>query len=77
MSLTPKDLIDGLLNDGDAQVLEAAIEAYGEDASAILSGFHSLAARLAIAAEIDPEDFAAGVKHHWDYVAKGIMRKTG
>jgi hypothetical protein len=77
MSLTPKDLIDGLLSDGDTQVLEAAIAAYGEDASAILNGFHSLAARVAIAAGIDPEHFAAGMKHHWDYVANGIMRKTG
>lgn len=72
MSLTAKDLLAGLLSGKEARVLKAAMKVYGDDVSAILNGLHTLAVRLAIASEVSPEDFAAGMKHHWDFVAGAI-----
>jgi hypothetical protein len=72
MSLGPKDLIAGLLAEKEAKVLKVALKVYGDDVAAILNGLHMLAARLAIAAEVSPEDFSAGMKHHWDFVANAI-----
>lgn len=72
MSLEPKDLIAGLLSDKEARVLKTALKVYGDDVSLILNGLHILAVRLAIAAEVSPETFAAGMKHHWDYVANAF-----
>lgn len=72
MSLSPKDVIAGLVGDKEAKILKVAIRVYGDDVSAILNGLHMLSARLAIAADIKPEDFSAGMKHHWDFVAAAI-----
>lgn len=70
MSLTPKDLLAGLLSEKETRVLKVLLRVYGDDVSGILNGLHILAARLA--ADVTPEDFSAGVKHHWDFVANAI-----
>jgi hypothetical protein len=72
MSLTAKDLMAGILSSKEGRILKAAMKVYGDDVSAILNGLHALAVRLAIAADVSPDDFAAGMKHHWDFVAKAI-----
>ena len=50
----------------------ALIEIYGDDTGAVLNGLHAVAARIAIATGVSPEDFAGGVKHHWDFLANAI-----
>jgi hypothetical protein len=47
----------------------AMTEIYGDDCNELLNALHELAARIAILSGIEPEVFAAGVKHHWDYLA--------
>lgn len=43
---------------------------YGGDIEAILNALHSMAARLAIVTGVEPEMFAAAMKHHWDGIAE-------
>jgi hypothetical protein len=58
-----------VVHDKERRALEALIGVYGDDTSAVLNGLHSMAARIAIATGVSPEDFAAGMKHHWDFLA--------
>lgn len=56
----------------ERKTIEALIRIYGDDTNAVLNGLHSTAARLAILTGVSPDDFAAGVKHHWDFLAHSI-----
>ena len=56
----------------ERRALKALIKIYGDGVSDVLNGLHTLAARIAIAHGVSPEDFAAGIKHHWDFLAKEI-----
>lgn len=60
---------DALLNhapEKQKKLLIALIGIYGDDINTMLNGVQEMATRLAIAGEVEPEAFAAGVKHHWD-----------
>lgn len=59
-----------VVHDKERRALKVLIRVYGEDVSLILNGLHAMAARLAIASGVSPEDFTAGVKHHWDFLAE-------
>lgn len=56
----------------EARAFEALIEIYGDDVNTVLNAMHSMSARLAIISGVSPEDFSAGMKHHWDYLANAI-----
>jgi len=56
----------------DRQALKALIKVYGDDADAVLNGLHAIGARVAIAAGVEPEKFAAGMKYHWDFLVEEI-----
>lgn len=53
--------------------LEVLLKLYGDDADPILNALQELAARVGIAAGVEPEVFAAGMKHHWDHIALAII----
>jgi len=57
-------------------VLDAALEAYADDTNRVLNALHEISARVAIATGVSPNDFAAGVKHHWDYLATTINESS-
>lgn len=50
-------------------LLEAAIALYGDDSNLILNALQELTARIGIGCGVEPEAFAAGMKHHWDGIA--------
>ncbi|MGX1096564.1 hypothetical protein [Amorphus sp. MBR-141] len=52
--------------------LRSLIAIVGDDTDTMLNYLHSLAARVAILAGVEPEDFAAGVKAHWDAAAEVV-----
>lgn len=61
-----------ILHDKQRQVLDLMIELYDDDANLIVNALHEMAARVAIATGIEPEAFAAGMKHHWDGIANAL-----
>lgn len=61
-----------ITHDKQRQVLDLMIELYGDDADLIVNALHEMAARVGIACGIEPEIFAAGMKHHWDGIANAI-----
>jgi hypothetical protein len=71
MQLEPQ-MIVAVMADRDRKAMEALMAVYGDDVSTILNGLHAMAARLAIASGVSPEDFTAGVKHHWDFLADAL-----
>ncbi len=68
--------ITTIIHGKQRQAIEAMIEIFGDDTETILNALHEMAARIAIASEVSPEDFTAGVKHHWDFLANAINRTT-
>lgn len=66
------DQMLAVVHDKERKALKAFIRVYGDDVSTVLNGLHTMAARLAIASGVSPEDFAAGLKHHWDFIANAI-----
>jgi hypothetical protein len=56
----------------DRQALKALIKVYGDDVDSVLNGLHAIGARVAIAAGVDPQEYADGLKHHWNFVAEII-----
>lgn len=54
------------------EALKALIKVYGDDVDKVLNGLHEMAARIAIAHGVEPEQFAAGVKYHWDFLVEHI-----
>lgn len=61
-----------ITHDKQRRVLELLIELYGDDADPILNALHEICARIGIYCGVEPEIFAAGMKHHWDYLANVI-----
>jgi hypothetical protein len=49
--------------------MQGVIDAVGRDTDTLLNTLHRLAVVVAVFAEVEPENFAAGVKHHWNDVA--------
>jgi hypothetical protein len=60
------------LHGKDRKAAIALMKIYGDDTDAILNGLHAISARIAIGAGCTPDVFAAGVKHHWDFIIEGI-----
>jgi hypothetical protein len=61
-----------VVHDSQRKVLDLMMDLYGDDADLIVNALHELSARVAISTGIEPETFAAGMKHHWDGIAKAI-----
>ena len=61
-----------VVHDKERRALRALIEVYGDNVDTILNGLHAMSARIAIASGVTPEKFAAGVQHHWDFLAEHI-----
>ena len=66
------DAIDAIFHGKQRKAFKALVRIYGENNSLLLNELHARAARLAIASGVTPESFAAGVKHHWDFIANAI-----
>jgi hypothetical protein len=67
-------------HDKQRKVLKLMIRLYGDDSEELLNALHEMAARVGIMAGVEPEIFAAGMKHHWDYLAfqlNTIAKNTG
>ncbi len=65
--------IKGVLNDDrQAALFAVTVAIYGQDVETILNGLQEMTARIAIAAGVEPEKFAGGMKAHWDYLATAI-----
>lgn len=56
----------------ERQALKYLIKVYGDDVDAVLNGLHAMAARIALASGVEADQFAAGVKHHWDFLAEHV-----
>lgn len=74
--MRPEQML-AVVHDKERRALKALMRVYGDDISIILNGLHAMAARLAIAAGVSPEDFTSGVKHHWDFLAAAINEPSG
>lgn len=57
------------------QVIDFMVDLYGDDADRILNALHEMAARVALMAGVSPEDYAAGMKHHWDHLANAFNER--
>lgn len=55
-----------IVHDRQREVLDFLIELYGDDSNTILNALHEIAARIGICCGVPPEEFSAGMKHHWD-----------
>lgn len=71
--LTQED-IDAICSPEDRRAIEALGEIYGETVEEVLNRLHALIARIGILSGVAPEQFAAGVKFHWDSCAEAIER---
>lgn len=57
----------------DREAVEALVSIYRDSSiEGLLNSLHGLAAKVAIASGVSPENFAAGVKHHWDFLANSL-----
>lgn len=54
------------------RVLNLLMRLYGDDTDAVLNALHEMTARIAIAGGVSPEDYAAGMKYHWDNLVNTI-----
>ena len=59
-------------HDKERRALDALVEIYGYDTNTILNALQSVSVRLAIASGVDGEDFAGGMKYHWDNLANAF-----
>ena len=58
------------------KVLKLLVKLYGDDSNLILNALHEMSARLAISCGVEPEEYAAGMKHHWDHLVHAINAST-
>jgi hypothetical protein len=58
----------------DRKALKALMRIYGDDVSTVLNALHAMAARIAIGSGVEPDAFAQGVRHHWDFIATELHR---
>jgi len=68
----PQDELLSILPPRQRALIVAMTEIYGEDVNDLLNALHEVSARVAIFAGVSPDDFATGVKHHWDYIANAV-----
>lgn len=59
-------------HDKQQKVLKLLIKLYGDDSNTILNALHEMCARVAISCGVEPEEYAAGMKHHWDFLVGEI-----
>lgn len=67
-----KKVYPDVCHDKQNEVLQFMIELYGDDADVILNALHEMSARVAITSGVEPEQYAAGMKHHWDFLVERI-----
>ena len=60
----------------DKTALRSLAMIYGDDVDGLLNTLHSLTARIAIMAGVEPTAFAAGVKEHWDSCANAVNEEA-
>ena len=66
-----------IMNERERALLIAATEIYGDGTDDLLNALQAIAARIAVYTGVDPEKFAGGFKHHWDYLANAINKLAG
>ena len=72
--MTPEQII-ALLPDAEAETLRALLNARGS-VDDVLNTLVFMAVTLAIAAEVEPEAFATGVKESWRHIADQVNAET-
>lgn len=70
--MSDPDHVLNVVHGKQREALEEIVRIYGGDISEILNALHEMAARVAIATDVTPEVFLAGVKHHWDHIADQV-----
>jgi hypothetical protein len=65
-----------VVHDKQQLILDVMIGVYGDDADVILNALHEMSARVALTCGVSPDDYAAGMKHHWDYLAEAINERA-
>jgi hypothetical protein len=72
--MTPEQII-GLLPEAEAETLHALLAAR-DQVDDVMNSLVFMAVTLAIAAEVTPEAFAAGVKASWRHIADQVNAAT-
>lgn len=72
-----KKVYPDICHEKQREVLDLMMDLYGDDADVILNALHEMSARVAIMAGVEPEQYAAGMKHHWDYLVEQINAAAG
>lgn len=67
-----ENCFDVLTDKRQSNLFLATARIYGDDAESILNALLEMAARIALMTGVEPEAFAGGMKHHWDYLANRI-----
>lgn len=70
-----KKIAYGVVHGKQRSALRELTRIFGDDASTILNALHEMSARIAITAGVEPDVFAAGVKHHWDFLVNEINER--
>lgn len=74
--MTTDAAIDAVFHGKQRTAVRALARIYGDDIDKLLNELHAIAARLAIASGVTPESFAAGIKHHWDFIANALNQES-
>ena len=69
------EIVVASLDKDERIALAALVAVYGDETDAVLNGIHTLAAKIAIMTGVEPQKFAAGMKHHWDAIAQIVNQK--
>ena len=72
--MTPEQIID-LLPEAEAETLKALLQAR-DKVDDVLNSLVYMAVTLAIAAKVQPEAFAEGVKTSWRHIADQVNAET-
>lgn len=72
-----KKVYPDVCHDKQQEVLNFMIDLYGDDADVILNALHEMSARVALSSGVEPEAYAAGMKHHWDSLVEQINITAG
>jgi hypothetical protein len=68
--------IDTISEGKQRKAFKALVRIFGDDTSTLLNELHAMSARLAILSGVSREDFAAGIKYHWDFIANIINEES-
>jgi hypothetical protein len=71
-ALAFENCFDVLPDKRQSDLFLATARIYGDDVETILNALQEMTARIALMSGVEPEAFAGGMKHHWDYLANHI-----